>query len=185
MEHKAQIRKKMQIRRREATADERAAACGYICDKLGSIPLAESDIIAGYYPTQDEIDILQLLDHYHGRNNQVCMPTVTKPELILKFLEWTPGAVMKTGPYNIPEPVGGKLLVPSVILVPLLAFDRERYRLGYGGGYYDATIARLKESNPSLRTIGIGYSFQEVERLPREAHDARLDMVVTEKEVIA
>lgn len=102
----------------------------------------------------------------------------------MKFIEWVPGEPMKAGAYGIMEPSGGGMIVPNVILVPLVAFDRRGYRLGYGAGYYDATIAHLKHTNPSLLTIGVGYSFQEVERLPNEAHDERLSLVVTDKEVI-
>jgi len=181
---KAELRKMMLAKREALGAEERLAACGYLCDQLLTVTAPEGAVIAGYQAIRGEVDILQVLSAYVAQGNRVCLPTVTKPELILKFLEWYPEAETAPGHYGIHEPTGGEVLTPSVLLLPLLAFDRAGYRLGYGAGHYDATIESLRKNDPKLLTIGIGFAMQEVDKLPHEAHDARMDMIVTEKEVI-
>jgi 5-formyltetrahydrofolate cyclo-ligase len=184
MEDKAQIRKRLLSRRQQISSNERAVACGYLCDKLLTITLPEASAIAGYSAINGEVDIAQALNHYYTRNHPVFLPVVAKPETILQFLKWSPESAMRTGAYGIAEPLGGEVGVPDVIWVPLVAFDRTGHRLGYGAGYYDMTVAHLRKGNPKLLAIGIGYAFQEVDKLPAEAHDAKLDMIVTEKEII-
>lgn len=181
---KAELRQAMLDRRHRLGEIERARACGYICDQLESISLPEKVLVGGYLPINQEVDISQWLIATRLRGNRVFLPVVTKPEKTLKFLEWTAEAVLRTGAYGVSEPAGGQVGQPEVLLVPLVAFDRRGHRLGYGAGYYDATIAQLQELNPRLLTIGIAYQFQEVDILPAEAHDRRLDMIVTDKEII-
>ncbi len=184
MNDKQHIRKMMLARRLEMTTENHKTACGYLCEKLLSIPLPPQSIIAGYQAIKGEVDVSQALIMCHGNHFPLCMPSVTKPERTLNFLKWHPSRSMKEGAHGILEPDGGEVVIPTTIWVPLVAFDRSGYRLGYGGGYYDATLAALRKANPTLQAIGIGFSFQEVDKLPHEAHDVKLDMIVTEKEVI-
>lgn len=184
MNNKTEIRKFMLAKRRGFVQGSRDLACGYVCDQLLKLGIPKTKVIAGYVAIHGEVDISQALAAFHLHNNPICLPTVTEAELILKFLKWTPEDVMVKGPHGILEPMGGEVLQPDVLIVPLVAFDRRGYRLGYGGGYYDATIAHLRAQNPALQTIGVGYSFQEVAELPHEEHDMALDIIVTESEVI-
>jgi 5-formyltetrahydrofolate cyclo-ligase len=181
---KQELRKTMLEKRMAMPADERARACGYLCDELLRITLPERPVIAGYSPIRGEVDIIPALKTYALCNKEVCLPTISKPELILRFLEWHPEAETSMGHFGITEPKGGEILIPSVILLPLLAFDRAGHRLGYGAGYYDATIKNLRKNDHKPLIIGIGFAIQEVDKLPHEAHDERMDMVVTEKGVI-
>lgn len=184
MTGKPEIRRDMQARRDAMGAEERLAACGYVCDQLLTVKLAEGAVIAGYSTIRSEVDITEALRDYAAGGNRVCLPRVTKPKLTLDFLEWLPGGELAMGHYNIAEPISGEVLTPEVVLLPLLAFDRAGYRLGYGAGHYDATLAELKKSNPKLLSIGIGFAFQEVDKLPHEAHDMPMDMIITDREVI-
>ena len=184
MEDKHQIRKKMLTLRSGIPPDVRRAACGYVCEKLLSIPLVDGEVVAAYYSMRSEIDVSEAVNALLLHKNRVCMPVVTEAEMILKFLELTADSTLKNGAHGTREPAGGEVVVPATVWVPLLAFDRRGNRLGYGGGYYDATLAFLKKTNPSLRCIGVGYSLQETDALPVEPHDMTLDMIVTEKEII-
>ncbi len=185
MKHKDEIRKQMLALRQDLSPDQAAAACGYVCEKLLAIPLPSRSVIAGYRAIRGEVNITQALIGMHDRKVPLCLPTVSAPQRIMQFLAWRPKMALRKGAYGTFEPDGVEILVPTVLWVPLVAFDRRGYRLGYGGGYYDATITFLKKTNPSLRAIGAAYSFQEVEALPNQPHDVALDMVVTEKETIA
>jgi len=184
MASKADIRKHMLAQRAILNIEAHQQRCGYVCDKLSSIPLAESSIIAVYFAINNEIDSKQYVELCWQRNNQVLLPIVTKPELIMQFKPWKSDSALEQGAYGIAQPAGGEVMLPNVILVPLVAFDRRGFRVGYGKGHYDATISALKHSNPSLLTIGIAASFQEVDAVSNEPHDAALNMIVTDKEII-
>lgn len=184
MSAKADLRKLMIDKRLALSDDERAALCGYVCDKLVAIPLAHHSIVAGYKTIRGEVDILQALLACHDKKFQVCLPTVTPPQRIMHFAEWRPKMPMRKGPLGILEPEGSKEAVPTVVWVPLVAFDRAGRRLGYGGGYYDATLAHLKKTHREILTVGVAFSFQEVPELPEDPHDMKLDFIVTDREVI-
>ena len=115
------------------------------------------------------------------RNDESERKSIVEHEKILKFLSWSPDEELCAGKFgalcplpHLPE------LVPDIIIVPLVGFDENLHRLGYGGGYYDATIRNFREKNPSIRVIGAAYNIQKVENLPSEAHDEKLDSVVIE-----
>ena len=184
-ESKADIRKQMIERRMAMPMEERAEACGYLCEKLLSIPLAQQSIVAGYKAMRGEVDISRALIACHDKKYLVCLPSITPPERIMRFLAWRPKMAMRKGAQGSFEPEGSQELQPSMLWIPLVAFDRRGFRLGYGGGYYDATLAHLKKTRPEIRAVGIAFACQEVDALPSEPHDMRLDFVVTEKEIIS
>ena len=147
-----------------------------------------STIIAGYWPIQSEVDIRPLLDRL-SRNHTILLPVTPRDRLRLSFRRWTPGCAMENGPFGTHHPVGeasdGRApLEPDVVLVPLLTFTRQGDRLGYGGGYYDATLAALISKKPSLRTVGVGFAGQMVKFLPTEPTDIGLDYILTENGLI-
>ncbi len=132
-------------------------------------------IVAGYWPMAHEIDILPLLTALHARGQTLCLPETTPPGTPLIFRAWAPGANMVHGRYNTYHPEG-PALTPDVLLIPLLAFDSHGHRLGYGGGYYDRTLARL----PSAFRLGCAFAAQEVAAVPRQETDLPLHAIATE-----
>ena len=142
--------------------------------------LPEGTIVGGYAALPDEADPHLLLKRLHEQGHAIAFPRVAAKNAPLSFHLWRVGMELKQGAFNVPEPSPDWLQVtPRVLLVPLLAFDFEGYRLGYGGGYYDRTLAQLREKGETL-AIGIAFAGQEVDSLPHDANDQRLDMVVTE-----
>jgi len=111
---------------------------------------------------------------------RLALPCVTAPDAPLEFRAWAPGDALETGAYSIacPQP-RAPVLTPDLVLVPLLAFDHMGRRLGYGGGYYDRTIAALRAAG-DVQVVGLAYSAQRLTRVPSAAHDMRLDWIVTE-----
>jgi 5-formyltetrahydrofolate cyclo-ligase len=136
--------------------------------------------LSGYMPMRTEIDPLPAMAAHDG---PVGVPVIMAKATPLQFREWTPDAEMVEGPFGARVPAGGGWIVPQVLIVPLLAWDRRLYRLGYGGGFYDRTLQGLRASGP---VVAIGYAFaaQEVDEVPIDATDQRLDMVVTEAGVV-
>lgn len=136
--------------------------------------------IAGYWPMGEEADVRPLMTALVERGHRVALPRVAGRDAPLRFLRWRPGDVLEPGYGGIAEPrAGGEEIAPRALLVPLLAFDRAGRRLGYGGGFYDRTLAHLRRAGP-IQAIGIAYADQEVDSLPHGDHDERLDWIVTE-----
>jgi len=140
----------------------------------------ESVDVAGYWPVGEEADVCPLLTALDQRGHRVGLPRVVGPDAPLRFLRWRPGDTLVPGYSAIPEPAAdAEEVAPTVLLLPLLAFDASGRRLGYGGGFYDRTLAALR-ARSAIEAIGIAYAEQEVDSLPAADHDERLDWVVTE-----
>ena len=137
-------------------------------------------IIAGYWPMGDEMDPRPLMLALAARGHALALPVTPPRGQPLAFLAWAPGAALRPGLMGTSEPVAGAELRPDVLLVPLLAFDRAGRRLGYGGGYYDRTLATL----PGAKAIGIAYAGQEMPEVPAGLQDFRLPLIATEAGVI-
>jgi 5-formyltetrahydrofolate cyclo-ligase len=137
-------------------------------------------VVSGYAPIGSEIDPRMLMERIAARGASLCLPDVTAPEAPLVFRHWKPGDVLRTGAHDIPVPApDADPMIPDVLLVPMLAFDRFGHRLGYGVGYYDRTIAALREVKTIL-TVGLAFSGQVRDDLPVGPHDMVLDWIVTE-----
>lgn len=126
-----------------------------------------------------EIDCLPAMAAHKG---PVGVPVIPGADQPLIFRRWRPGAAMVPGAFGALIPEAGDVVEPEVLIVPLLAFDRRGYRLGYGGGFYDRTLERLRAMRPVL-AIGFAFSMQEIETVPTEPTDQKLDLIVTEREV--
>ena len=137
-------------------------------------------IIAGYWPMGDEMDPRPLMLALASRGHAMALPVTPPRGQPLAFRAWVPGAALRPGPMGTSEPVAGEELRPDLVLVPLLAFDRAGRRLGYGGGYYDRTLAAL----PGAKAIGIAYAGQEMPEVPAGPQDMRLPLIATEDGVI-
>ncbi len=130
-----------------------------------------------------ELDVLPIFNRMSAFNKKMALPMVIDATSPLLFAAWAPGTKLAEGAHGTRQPAPDTpTFIPAVILVPLLAFDAQGYRLGYGGGYYDRTIAHLRatQSKPPL-CVGVGFCAQEIPEVPREDHDQRLDGILTEE----
>ena len=149
--------------------------------------LAPADaVVAGYVPVRGELDIMPLLHALAERGHVVALPVVARREAPLVFRRWWPGMALRKADYGIPVPPDDAPEVePDVVLAPLVAFDRKGHRLGYGGGYYDRTLADLRarkaQRGGRLITIGCAHAGQEVDAITVLDTDERLDWILTEK----
>lgn len=147
--------------------------------------------VTGYWPVLGEIDPQCLLQELHRRNATLALPAIIEKKVYdLEFRFWTPGTPVVAGAFDIPvaPPENGVMVEPDILLVPLLAFDQDGFRLGYGGGYYDGVLARLRSRTRNrpfrLLAFGLAFASQEIEALPREPHDQPLDGVLTPEGMI-
>ncbi len=146
-------------------------------DFAGALP---GRTVSAFIPFGDEIDTRPLLAKLASEGFTTCVPVVLKPATPLEFRAWVPGEETVPGRWNIPvPPETADVVEPDVLLVPLLAFDRKGYRLGYGGGFFDRTIERLRGMKPII-AIGVAYSAQAVDEVVRGEHDQKLDWILTE-----
>ncbi len=180
VDQKAELRAKALSARKAAFeahgtgAGRRLAAHGL--DFLG---LRAGATVSGFAAIRDEIDPAALLDWLHREGFKLALPAMEGRGKPLVMRAWTPGDEMAAAEWGIREPLAEKEeLMPDVLLVPLLAFDRSGWRLGYGGGFYDRTLAKLKARKP-VTAVGIAYDELEVDAVPHESYDQRLDWVLT------
>jgi 5-formyltetrahydrofolate cyclo-ligase len=173
------------IARRDALpADARQAAANVIAARRFPLPLAPGVIVSGFMTLGNEINPLPLMRKLSGKGVRLALPVVAGRGKALVIREWTFGAPLTAGVWGIREPTAEAAEVePDILLVPLLAFDRTGHRLGYGGGYYDRTIAQLRARKPVV-AVGLAFAAQEVPKVPATPRDALLDLVLTEREVI-
>lgn len=138
-------------------------------------------VVSAYMPMQGEIDSKPLMEKLIERDFVPCVPVVEKEKEPLVFVKWNPDMKMEKGLLGVLQPTQGEKLVPDVMIIPLLAFDKECYRLGFGGGYYDKTIEFLRSLEKKPLCYGVAYAGQEIKKVPTEKHDERLDAIITEK----
>ncbi len=137
-------------------------------------------VIAGYAAKGSELDIMPLLHTLADKGWRVALPVVQGRNRPLLFRAWSKEAELRPGPFGILQPgPESDALTPDILFLPLLAFDRQGTRLGYGGGYYDRSLEALRQGGQRVIAIGIGYDMQQATRLPADPHDAALDFVVT------
>ena len=145
---------------------------------------APDGVVSIYHPIRDEIDTALLFRALVREGIATALPVTVGRRQPLRFHLWRPGDPVASGSWGIPEPLATADLVnPDVLFVPLAAFDRRGFRLGYGAGYYDNSLAALRKLKPVM-AIGVAFAVQEVERVPAEPHDEPLDAVVTEHDII-
>ncbi|WP_052046093.1 5-formyltetrahydrofolate cyclo-ligase [Candidatus Paracaedibacter symbiosus] len=143
--------------------------------------LREESVIAGYWAYGSEISVLPLMRELQARGYPVVLPAVAAFQSPLEFRKWDPDLPLKQDLLGIPCPDAGQpILLPTILLVPLLAFDKTGARLGQGGGFYDVTITGLRQKQP-IHTVGAGYATQEINLIPTLVTDIHLDYIITEK----
>ena len=139
-------------------------------------------IIGGYYPVNFEVDDLELLKKFEKNKFEISLPVIKK-RFQMNFYKWSFSDPLKINKYGIPEPESRNIVYPDVILVPLVAFDKNMNRLGYGGGYYDRLISKLSKKKKIMK-IGLALSVQRVDKVPINIYDKKLDYIVTNKYIV-
>ena len=136
--------------------------------------------VALYSPSNFELNVLKILDHRNFLNQEILLPVTDKNNL-MNFFSWKKNEVLHVGKFGILEPIKSIPKIPDLILVPILAFDRKKYRLGYGKGFYDRYLNRYLKKFKNIFTVGIAFSFQRHDNLPVSQKDVKLDYIITEK----
>jgi 5-formyltetrahydrofolate cyclo-ligase len=181
---KTELRKAALARRDALPADVRAAAAQAIAERPFPIAVPPGAIVSGFMPLKSEINPLPLLRKLADAGAQLALPVVAGQGLPLTMRAYAFGDTLASGVWGIREPKPeAPEVFPDILIVPLLAFDRRGHRLGYGAGYYDMTITALR-ARKRVAAVGIAFAQQEIAEVPVTARDARLDLVLTEREVI-
>ena len=137
-------------------------------------------IIGGYYPYNHEVNVMPLLEKFEKSNYIISLPKIGKNSS-MNFFVWSTNDPLNINEYGIPEPITNKMIFPDILLVPLVAYDKNFNRVGYGGGFYDRYIQRTKKIK-NILTIGLAFSYQKVKKIPIEKNDVKLDFIITEKD---
>lgn len=138
-------------------------------------------ILGAYWPFRAEFDPRPLLEWAVGEGRGVALPVVVDKKGPLEYRAWKPGDPLVDGVWNIPVPERREIVVPAVVLAPLVGFDAACYRLGYGGGYFDRTLAAL---TPKPLAIGVGFAAQRLDTIHPQPFDVPMDLIVTEAEIL-
>ena len=180
----AQRRDVMARRRAVHGARKDHAGADLAARVLAEIP-SQNNIIAGYWPLGDEIDCRPALAALKAAGAEVALPVVAGQGQVLLFRSWCPGDQLQPGPFGTAHPTPRAAVVtPTVLLLPLIAFDATGHRLGYGAGYYDRTVGALRKDRAIL-VVGIAYDEQEVPAVPADRHDQRMDAIITDRRTLA
>ena len=159
--------------------DHRARCSAGLTERaMALLPALKADIVGVYWPFKGEYDLRPLIQALDERAIALALPVVVRKAEPMEFRAWRPGDRMTLGIWNMPVPAEGRPVLPGALLVPLLGFDRHGYRLGYGGGYYDRTLATL-EDRPLL--IGVGFEQGQLPSIHPQPHDIPMDLIVTEQ----
>lgn len=188
---KAELRRRALARRDLVTPKEAHEAADSVArqgvalvDAVARHMALEAPVISVYWPIRSELNTRPLIEALAAQGYRVTLPVMHKVRHPLVFRAFAPGDDLVKGQFGLSEPCEDKPAYdPDIVFSPLAAFDRRGFRLGYGGGIYDATLSALRARKP-LVAIGVAFSFQEADHVPVEAHDQPLDLVMTEQETI-
>ena len=136
-------------------------------------------LIGGYYPYNYEINSIEILKKFEEKKYSISLPKIKRNKK-MNFYHWSLKDPLTVNEYGIPEPIKKKIVYPNILLVPLVAFDKNLNRIGYGGGFYDRYIKKISKIK-KIFTIGLAYSFQQVKKIPINKYDIKLDYIITEK----
>lgn len=176
------LRREMIARREALSPREHATRSSALRTRLDTAFPALHELLVGFcWPVQGEPNLVPLVAELIARGGRVALPVVVTPGAPLAFREWWPEQPLEADRYGIPTPTDGDFLAPQILLIPVNAFDGGGYRIGYGGGFFDRTLAA---ASPRPLAIGVGFDFQSVDSTRPQAHDLPLDAVVTELRVV-
>ena len=136
--------------------------------------------ISLYYPCYYEVDVLKILNLGFFKKTNFLLPKIKKNNS-LDFFKWKKNDTLYLSKFGIPEPINSIKITPDIILLPLLAFDKKKNRIGYGKGFYDKFLLKFLNKNKRIMTVGVAFSFQKHHKLPVNKRDYRLDYIITEK----
>ena len=176
--NKSEIRKKILKTRKQYYSSNLKINFKDLLDILKKSKISKK-IVGGYYPYNYEIDTLEILKKLEKLKFEISLPKIKKNSQMNFFL-WSTKDPLTINEYGIPEPISNKVIQPCILLVPMVAFDKNLNRIGYGGGFYDRYIKKIKK-NKKIITIGLAYSFQKVEKVKINKHDIKLDFILTDK----
>lgn len=185
---KEQLRQQFLLARSNITSEEALRNAVVIKENFFKVfPTIKHDvIIAGYVAIKNEIDVLPILKHLHEMHHKIALPVIAERKAPLKFYDWSFSEEFCTNSlYGVLEPGKGRAFVdPSIIITPIVACARNGYRLGYGGGFYDRTLAHYRNSNHKVISVGVCFHCQLTDTLPHNITDQKVDIIITEQEII-
>jgi 5-formyltetrahydrofolate cyclo-ligase len=181
---KPELRAAALARREALSVAQREVAAQRLAARALPFDIAPGMIVAGYVPMRSEIDPRPLLQKFAARGARLALPAIVTRDAPLIFRSWRIDDELERGPFGTLQPADSAApLQPDIVLVPLAAFDRRGHRIGYGGGYYDRTLQKLRAA-ATIVAAGVAFAMQEVETIPASPHDALLDIVLTDIETI-
>ena len=179
-DQKRRLREAALARRDHLPPDDRVRAARKVAASAFPVAVPKGAIVSGFSPIKTEFNPIPLMRRLFDAGARLALPTVVGRGKPLLTREWKFGDPLVAGVWGIREPApAAPEVAPDIVLVPLAAFDRAGYRLGYGAGYYDMTLAALR-AKKAIVAVGLGFAAQEVEKVPVEAHDQKLDFILTE-----
>jgi 5-formyltetrahydrofolate cyclo-ligase len=177
---KKQLRQQALARRDALDPLWRIEASIEMADVAGAIPVEAGEVVSGFWPMRSEVDVRPLMFAFREKGARLCLPAILDKQTIV-FRELVRGAELVDMGFGTAGPgPEAEVLQPTLMLVPLAAFDRRGHRIGYGAGYYDRAISKLNAGPRPPRLIGIAFDCQEVELVPDEPHDIRIPEFLTE-----
>ncbi len=183
-EAKAELRRELRARRDALPAADRVTAAETVAARGLPVPVPAGATVSGYSPLKSEISPVPLMRRLAAAGARLALPVIQGRGNPLVMRAWSFGQTLGSGVWGIREPTAeAQEVFPDILIVPMLGFDRAGFRLGYGAGYYDMTIARLRAMK-RIAAIGVAFAAQEVPVMPRTSRDEKLDFILTEREVI-
>ena len=187
---KEKLRAEALARRREISAAARKSASARIAANFTArFQPRPGSVVAGYWPLPDEADIRALMSALADGGCEIALPVVLGPGEPLEFRKYVAGDDLRDAAFGTKVPAPGQpVLRPDIVIVPMLAFDAQGYRLGFGKGYYDRTLARLRAPGAGVAAplaVGVAFDSGRLDAVPHDRFDQRLDWIVTECEVLA
>ena len=179
--NKFQLRKKiLEIRKKNFNKNLKINIDNFI--SFLKLNTASSYNLGGYYPSNYEIDDLEILDLLEKKKFKISLPIIKKNNQ-MDFFKWSNNDPLKINKFGIPEPISSKKFYPDILLVPLVGYDNDLNRLGYGGGFYDRYIEKIEKIKKVIK-IGLAFSCQKIKNMPLSKYDKKLDFIITEKEIL-
>ena len=179
--NKSQLRKKfLKIRNNKFNKNLKINTNNFI--SFLKINMNNINTLGGYYPSNYEVDDLEILGLLEKKNFKISLPVIRKNNQ-MDFFKWSNNDPLKINKFGIPEPISLKKFYPDILLVPLVGYDDDLNRLGYGGGFYDRYIEKI-EKNKKIIKIGLAFSFQKTKNIPLNQYDKKLDFIITENEIL-
>ena len=178
---KSKLRKKI-LKVREKTSNKNIQIDFNQIIKILKKEKINKKVIGGYYPVNFEVDDLGLLRKLEKLKFNIALPVIKK-NFQMDFYKWSFSDLLKVNKYGIPEPEIKNIVYPDILLIPLVAFDKNLNRLGYGGGYYDRFIEKLSKKKKIIK-IGLSLSIQKIDKVPINIHDQKLDYIITNKYIL-